>query len=1030
MTRFALFFWLSCPCQLAIAQLPNPTQEGRKALDDLIAHCVARGGFRFSSPLSWEPSKLYQYSSNERREIESLLQAHRTVHLGDAAKLKAAVHERRQLLTPALRDTLIATAQVFVDDFESPPYLTLVGLVAEQMNDNRARAFAAQLEGSSAHAKGRFAEARQRTEEALRLFSALKDNFSEARCRTSLGSISHAQGLLAESLEHHRAALIFFRRAFGEKDPNVAACLSRLALVFLDLDKEDEALTLLQQSQNIEEGIAEKDDSRIAEGLVNLGTVYARRGDHDKALKQFQKAALIFRSGPSGRPARLADVKLTGTLAALGNAYLNIGDYARSQERHREALEICTGLHGDFHPEVARSLHNLASVVHAQGDYGQVTALYLQALRIREKVLGKKHPDVASTLNELGYLHAAKKEYELATGYSRRALDIRRQSYGEHHEEVARSWQALSQIHYLRGDYSKSLDLNANALQALRRSADAKPLSLDHLTMDELLLRPYTVDVLLHRVRCLTKNGEATPSIEQTVESDRLLAVAAELVDQSRQRHLETPESKLMLGDQRSSLYHRWIASSHLLHTLEKKDKHLQTAFRAAELGTARLFLEQLSRVRGQAPIQKAKELRNQEDARLTDLRGVEIRIDKEQAKSETERDTALLKNLYAERKKHEEALRRVRQSLSEEEPQYAAWMHPTPCSLTQARACLNPGEIALVYIVGDPASYLLTLEDASQPGPGLAIRQLPGAATLAEHVASLTDTETLGLPARARRLGRQAFDVLLGPCKDFIRDKSLVIVAGGQLCFLPFELLVEEDNKHVVEKHRIRYAPSLTALHFINLWKQTRTKPETPFFAVGDPHYENDLPRLEHSGYEVVEIAKTLGADDDLILTRDRASKAELRRLAEANTLAKARYVHFATHGILGVDRGKQPALVLNQTNVDIDESFLRLDEIAALKLNADLVVLSACKSGQGRLHQGEGVTGLARAFLYAGSKGVVCSLWSVDDRETSNLMVDFYRHLQKGRPAAEALREAQLAMMRTGRAPLYWAPFIVIGE
>ena len=133
----------------------------------------------------------------------------------------------------------------------------------------------------------------------------------------------------------------------------------------------------------------------------------------------------------------------------------------------------------------------------------------------------------------------------------------------------------------------------------------------------------------------------------------------------------------------------------------------------------------------------------------------------------------------------------------------------------------------------------------------------------------------------------------------------------------------------------------------------------------------------------------------------------------------------------------GTAAALVLSQRAVpkgefgnEDAESFLRMDEITGLKLNADLVVLSACKSGQGRLRQGEGVTGLARAFLYAGSKGVVCSLWSVDDRETANLMVDFYGRLQAGKSAPEALRESQVAMIRDGKAPLYWAPFIVIGE
>ena len=120
---------------------------------------------------------------------------------------------------------------------------------------------------------------------------------------------------------------------------------------------------------------------------------------------------------------------------------------------------------------------------------------------------------------------------------------------------------------------------------------------------------------------------------------------------------------------------------------------------------------------------------------------------------------------------------------------------------------------------------------------------------------------------------------------------------------------------------------------------------------------------------------------------------------------------MHFATHGILGLDIGQQPALVLSLVGNDgqrdadggVNDGFLRLDEVTRLRLNADLVVLSACRTGQGRLYSGEGVTGLARAFLYAGCRGVLSSLWSVDDRETANLMATLYAQLQQGRSSAD---------------------------
>jgi CHAT domain-containing protein len=120
----------------------------------------------------------------------------------------------------------------------------------------------------------------------------------------------------------------------------------------------------------------------------------------------------------------------------------------------------------------------------------------------------------------------------------------------------------------------------------------------------------------------------------------------------------------------------------------------------------------------------------------------------------------------------------------------------------------------------------------------------------------------------------------------------------------------------------------------------------------------------------------------------------------------------------------------VLSLVGNDQEDGFLQLNEVTGLRLNADLVVLSACRSGQGRLRRGEGVTGLARAFLYAGSKGVVCSLWPVDDRATAQLMTAMYGHLGKGLAAPEALRAAQRELIRAGRPPLYWAPFVCIGQ
>jgi CHAT domain-containing protein len=396
-----------------------------------------------------------------------------------------------------------------------------------------------------------------------------------------------------------------------------------------------------------------------------------------------------------------------------------------------------------------------------------------------------------------------------------------------------------------------------------------------------------------------------------------------------------------------------------------------------------------------------------------------------------------------------------VRQALALEQPNYAAWTDPIPCSLAQARSCLQPREVGLIFVTGDGVSHLLLVEEAGAAGPGLEIFQLPPAAEMAMFVDMLTDAEALALPARMRALGREACSKLLGPVLDKIRGKNLVIIPGGDLGQFPFQLLVEPgQDRYLIESCGIRYAPSFTVLDLQRRWFQNarRPRPERVLWALGDPIYESTdarlntgknltlsggeavhdyrLPRLKNSRAEVQSLALLFGPKTATVLLDERASEAAVKAASVSGELRQHRYVHFASHAILGLDDGKQPALVLSLVGNDQEDGILQLDEITNLKLNADLVVLSACQTGKGRLHNGEGVRGLARAFLYAGSKGVVCSLWSVDDQETANLMVDFYRHLQKGRSAPEALREAQLAMIRAGKAPLYWAPFVLIGE
>jgi CHAT domain-containing protein len=175
--------------------------------------------------------------------------------------------------------------------------------------------------------------------------------------------------------------------------------------------------------------------------------------------------------------------------------------------------------------------------------------------------------------------------------------------------------------------------------------------------------------------------------------------------------------------------------------------------------------------------------------------------------------------------------------------------------------------------------------------------------------------------------------------------------------------------------------------------------------------------------------IADLYKSADVAVYLRDEATEENVKNSA---AVGGSRRIHFATHGAISDERPQYSGLMLTLSESGKEDGLLQVYEIFNLKLNAELVVLSACETGLGKELRGEGVLGLARAFMYAGATSIVASLWRVADRSTADLMIGFYRELDRGAHKAEALRRAKLELIRGGRYghPYYWASFILIGE
>lgn len=260
----------------------------------------------------------------------------------------------------------------------------------------------------------------------------------------------------------------------------------------------------------------------------------------------------------------------------------------------------------------------------------------------------------------------------------------------------------------------------------------------------------------------------------------------------------------------------------------------------------------------------------------------------------------------------------------------------------------------------------------------------------------------------------------------------------------MPFPALVDENGKYLIEKHTILTAPSIQVL---DLTHKQKTPPPAPprgtgrgesissasgrgergeVLIVGNPTmpFSQDNPTQRYRDLpfaleEAKEIATLLNSK---FITGDQATKATV-----IQQMQTAKIIHLATHGLLNDKQALQSSIALAPSGQD--NGLLTANEIFDLKINADLIVLSACDTGRGEI-TGDGVMGLSRALISAGASSVVVSLWSVWDDSTKLLMTEFYRNLQQNPDKAKALRDAMLSVMKSKPAPQHWAAFTIIGE
>jgi CHAT domain-containing protein len=803
----------------------------------------------------------------------------------------------------------------------------------------------------------------------------------------------------------------------------------------------EKALRSFRLAQAVSEKIGDLEGVGIA--LNHIGTVKRAQYDYEQDLLAQQKALAIFEAIGTKRGAAVA-------LESLNQLYLLLGDYQEAFNCARQSLRLYeeTG-----HTRgIASALTDIAAVYAMQNNPQQALAHYERAMKISEEL--EDRIQVAMLRGEMATEHLALGNYEQALELFKVILR-ETESFGDQ-TGAAIIRNEIGRVYAAQGRYEKALDYHRQALAVLEtgnekrvvattlvnmtdaylaegKFAEAAPIAERAMSLAREIGQPFDL------WSALTAAGHCQLALRRPAEARESLTEAVGIIERLRAQAAGGAEDS-------QRYFEDGLRAHHGLLRLLTQENQPQEALALAERAKARTLLDALQR--GRVSIQKAMTAEEREQERrlkleLTMLNTQLTRVT-QSGKPDPQRVGEIKPRLEKARLDYEA----FQTALYAAHPELRARRGDAPIIKAEELATLihAPNSAMLEYVVTDDATYLFAITKAAdRRDPDVQVFTLPiKRAELAGQVESFRRRlaeRDLGFRDAARRL----YDLLLKPAQAQLRGKTdLVIAPDDMLWELPFQALLSGDDRYVLEKSAVSYAPSLTVLR--EMAKARRRGAETPstsLLAFGNPALgketmaraalvarDESLDPLPEAEAEVKGLRRLYGAARSKIYVG-----AEAREDRAKNEAGAFQVLHFATHGVLNNAAPMYSHLVLAQGDKN-EDGLLEAWELMQMDLNADLAVLSACETARGRFGAGEGVIGLTWALFVAGTPATVVSQWKVESASARELMLGFHRNLRtpsrEPAPKAEALRQAALKLMKNPSTshPFYWAGFVLVGD
>ncbi|MEP0755013.1 CHAT domain-containing protein [Trichocoleus sp. Lan] len=817
------------------------------------------------------------------------------------------------------------------------------------------------------------------------------DRKAEADRLLDQGVQQHQTSQFEAALQSWQQALTIYREIKDRQGEGNA--LGNLGVAYRNLGDYAKAIEYAQQRLAIAREIKDRKGERQA--LGTLGVAYNSLGDFPRAI-EYQQQSLAIAQKIKHRQGEGA------ALGTLGLAYDSLGDFPRAIEYQQQSLAIAREIKD--HQGEGVALGNLGGAYRNLGDFPRAIEYQQQSLAIARKI--KDRQGEGTALGNLGGTYYSLGDYAKAINYSQQHLAIAQKI--KHRQGEGAALGTLGLAYDSLGDFPRAIEYQQQQLAIAREIKDrqGEGAALGNLGVAYRFLGdfPRAIEYAQQRLAIAREikhrqgEGQALNNLGLALyKSGNLAAAETTLIDSIkvweslRERVGSDDANKVSIFEEQARTYRT------LQQVLIAQNK-TNAALEIAERGRARAFVELLSRRLSPNSLETLP------------AKYLQPTISQIQQIAKTQNATLVQYSIIYDEFK-------VQGKQQTKQSELYIWIIKPTGEVAFRRSDLKP---------------LWQKENSSLQNLVTNTRQLMGVRGRGGIEVALIEAES-----PTKRL-QQLHQLLIEPiAKELPTDPNarVIFIPQTELFLVPFPALQDASGKYLIEKHTILTAPSIQVLDLTHQQGQ-RVKTQSiaslqEALVVGNPimpkvvlkpgELAQQLSNLPWAEQEAKDIAKLLKTQ---AITGSQATK-----VAIAQALPKARIIHLATHGLLDDYRGLGSAIALAPSNQN--DGLLTAEEILNLKLNAELVVLSACDTGRGRI-TGDGVIGLSRSLISAGVPSVVVSLWQVPDNSTAFLMTEFYKNLQQKADKATALRNAMLTTMKQQQYsdPVQWAAFTLIGE